>query len=100
MTYSGYYELNIDGVWDMIDRYFDHVRANGYFDERRRQQEKYWMYETINEQLRNSFYNRPGMETTLSEAERRVLTGQQTSFAAAGQLLDMYFENLRDQHAD
>ena len=84
----------------MVYEYFDFVKANGYFDYRRNEQSKYWMYETINEQLRNSFYNRPGMETVLGEAERRVLTGQQTSFAAAGQLLDMYFENLRDQHAD
>ena len=35
VTYSGYYELNIDKVWDMIDRYFEYVKQNGYFDKKR-----------------------------------------------------------------
>ena len=95
LCYSGFYGLGIKEVWDMVYEYIDFVKKNGYFDYRRNEQSKYWMYETINEQLRNSFYNRPGMEQMLSQAERNVLTGQQTSFAAAGHLLDTYFENLR-----
>ena len=56
LCYSGYYELGIKEVWDMIDRYFDHVNRNGYFMRKRSQQEKYWMFETINEQLLARFY--------------------------------------------
>ena len=36
--------------------YIDFVRKNGYFEHRRNEQAKYWMYETINEHLRDSFY--------------------------------------------
>ncbi len=32
VTYSGYFELNIDKVWDMIDRYFEYVKETGYFE--------------------------------------------------------------------
>lgn len=49
VTYSGYYELNIDKVWDMIDRYFSYVKETGYFERKRNEQAKYWMFETINE---------------------------------------------------
>jgi len=49
------------------------------------------MYETINEQLRLNFYNNVDIRSKLSEAECSVLTGRQTSFAAAQQLLDLYF---------
>ena len=45
LTYSGYFELGIAEVWEMIDRYFAFVEKNGYFAERRQQQEKYWMFE-------------------------------------------------------
>jgi len=31
--------------------YIDFVKTNGYFEYRRNEQSKYWMYETINEQL-------------------------------------------------
>ena len=55
------------------------------------------MYETINEHLRNSFYNNEAVAAKLKDAENTVLGGVQTSFAAAGQLLDMYYEQLRKQ---
>ena len=56
------------------------------------------MYETINEQLRNSFYHAQGMEERLLKAENSVLAGEQTSFAAAGMLLDNYFKQLRNDN--
>ena len=61
----------------------DFVKGNGYFDYRRNEQNKYWMYETINEQLRNSFYNNPDIQQKLQAYENSVLLGQKTSFAAA-----------------
>lgn len=94
-TYSGYYGYNIDKVWAMIDAYFEQVKQSGYFKEKRRQQEKYWMYETINEQLRNSFYHDETIQAMLTHAEQTVLNGQKTSFAAAGELLDMYFTKMK-----
>ena len=95
MCYSGFYGTGIKEVWDMVYAYFDHVRANGYFDHRRAQQAKYWMYESINEQLRNSFYQNPTIAGLLPAAEQSILDGQKTSFVAAKQLLDTYFSLLR-----
>ncbi len=91
LTYSGYFELGIPEVWDMIDRYFEFVKANGYFELKRSQQARYWMYETINEQLRASFYNDSQVEAMLKEKEARVLSNLQSSFTAAREVLDFYF---------
>lgn len=95
ITYSGYYELGIDMVWDMIDRYFEYVKKTGYFERRRNEQAKYWMIETINEQLRNKFYNTPEVRTLLEQKEMRVLNNEQTSFTAAKEVLDLYFSLLK-----
>lgn len=95
LTYSGYYNLNIDKVWNMIDRYFDFVKKNGYFHEKRRQQEKYWMFETINEKLKSHFYNNPEIDAMLKEKEQLVLDSRQSSFVAAGDVLRYYFEHLK-----
>lgn len=92
MCYSGFYGTGVKEIWDMIYQYFDFVRGNGYFIHRRNEQSKYWMYETINEQLRTSFYNNAAIRRQLHEAEQTVLQGHKTSFAAAGELLDMYFK--------
>ena len=94
LCYSGFYGYGIKEVWDMIYEYVDFVKGNGYFDYRRNEQAKYWMYETINEQLRLSFYNNPAIRQSLKGAEQQVLAGQQTSFVAAQQLLDDYFNRL------
>ncbi len=95
-TYSGYYELGIDGVWDMIDRYFDHVKQNGYFDERRRQQEQYWMYETINEQLQARFYSNSEVQRLLEVKKQMVLDNRQSSFVAAHDVLDFYYRAMNN----
>lgn len=97
LTYSGYFELGIDTVWDMIDRYFEYVRSTGYFELKRQQQAKYWMVETINEQLRNNFYHQPEVRALLEQKETRVLNNEQSSFTAAKDVLDFYFERMRSK---
>lgn len=77
--------------WDMIDRYFDFVKANGYFDRKRSEQARYWMYETIDAQLRSNFYNNPEIERMLAEKEVKVLNNQLSSFVAARDVLNHYF---------
>ena len=94
LTYSGYFELGIPEVWEMIDRYFDFVKKNGYFEHRRNEQARYWMYETIDEQLRRHFYRDPEIETMLAERERLVLGNQLSSFVAARDVLDHYFKDV------
>ena len=89
LTYSGFYGLGIKEVWDMVYRYIDFVKANGYFNHRRSEQAKYWMYETINSTLRERFYQHPSVAAALAGKEEQVLRGELTSFAAAAQLLDM-----------
>ena len=94
LCYSGFYGTGVKEVWDMIYQYMDFVRHNGYFDYRRQEQAKYWMYETINEQLRSSFYNNSLIKSQLQKAESDILSGKKTSFIAAQDLLDMYFKSI------
>lgn len=96
LTYSGYFELGIDKVWDMIDRYFAYVKHTGYFERKRNEQAKYWMFETINEHLRDNFYHTPEVRALLEQKELRVLNNEQSSFTAARDVLDFYFSNLRN----
>ncbi len=95
LTYSGYFELGIPEVWDMIDRYFAFVDANGYFLRKRRQQARYWMTESIDETLRGHFYDRPDVQQLLQRLEADVLSDRRSSFTAAREVLDYYFSSLR-----
>lgn len=95
LTYSGYYEIGIKEVWDMIDRYIAFVQKNGYFNHRRNDQSKYWMYETINERLKSDFYNNKIVQAELKSCEQEVLNSRMSSFAAAAKILDSYFQQKK-----
>lgn len=91
LLYSGYYEYGIAEIWDMIAEYIAFVSGNGYFAHRRNEQSKFWMYETINEQLKSSFYNNAHVQSELKVCEQQVLDSQISSFAAAKKVLRLYF---------
>lgn len=93
LTYSGYFNIGVEAVWEMIDRYFEYVKANGYFERKRQEQARWWMMETIDEQLRLHFYNNPEVAELLALKEARVLDNRQSSFTAARDVLDFYFKH-------
>ncbi|MBP3482952.1 MAG: methylmalonyl Co-A mutase-associated GTPase MeaB [Alistipes sp.] len=93
-TCSAVDKTGLEEVWKGVEEYLDHIRANGYFPANRNRQNKYWMYETINEKLKNDFYRNPAIESRIADIEQRVLDARLSSFVAAKELLDIY-ENER-----
>jgi LAO/AO transport system kinase len=84
-------------VWDMVEDYIGFARANGYLDHLRTQQAKYWMYETINQNLLDGFYKSEAMERLIADTESRVLNNELSSFTAAYELLKQY-DDLHKKH--
>lgn len=95
LTYSGYYKSGIREIWKMIDEYTAFTKETKYFDLRRNEQSKYWMYESINETLRNTFYNNPAVVSMLQTTEQQVLNNEISSFIAAKRMMDLFLENIR-----
>ena len=91
-TCSSLEGTGLEEVWQGVEQYLQHIELNGYFMANRNRQNKYWMYETINETLKSSFYNNPEIESRLAEVEQRVLDAKLSSFIAAKELLDIYFK--------
>lgn len=82
----------LEEIWKGVEDYLEHIQRNGYFVAHRNQQNKYWMYESINEALKSSFYLDPEIESRIGEVEQRVLDARLSSFIAAKELLDIYFK--------
>ena len=98
LTYSGFFDIGIKEVWDMITGYVAEVKKNGAFDVRRNYQQRYWLYESLDEQIRQRFYNAPGMEDVLKRYEQMLLTGKMTSFVAANKVLEYFDYNSKGEH--
>ena len=94
-TCSAVAGTGLEEVWKGVEEFLDHIHANGYFQHNRNRQNKYWMYETINEALRGSFYRDPAVEARIGEYEKRVLEDRISSFVAAKELLELYFKELK-----
>ena len=89
LTYSGYYQIGITEIWEMINDYVTFTKANGYFEHRRNEQTKYWMYESIHSMLNQVFYQHPQIENLLPHLEQKVLNNEVSPFEAARQLIDV-----------
>jgi LAO/AO transport system kinase len=90
-TCSAYEKTGIDAIWDIISEYFELVKANHYFEEKRQNQNQFWMMETINEHLKSHFYNHSNVVQFLEENKKAVLNNEISPFAAAMNLLEQYF---------
>jgi len=93
-TCSSIEETGIEEVWDHILRFCEHTRDNGYFSHNRNQQSRFWMFETINEKLKQSFYSDPNIEPLIAEMEEKVIHAELSSFEAASLLLEKYFNKI------
>ena len=87
LTASSVEKTGLEDIWAMMEKYFKLVKGNGYYWKRRLEQDRYWMYETINNSLRDMFYEDPSVAAALPDYERAVLDGKIDSFSAAGDYL-------------
>lgn len=90
-TCSSLYSKGIDTIWNMVHEYVHFTRENGFFINHRNEQSRYWMFETINEQLKNSFYHNAEIKHKIADYEKKLLNNEISSFEAARILLDYYY---------
>ncbi len=90
LTCSALQESGIEEIWNEIQNYLELTSENGFFEERRKEQAAYWMYETINRELKQKFYSKPGIKEKLANVEKDVQTGKLSSYKAAKDLLNFF----------
>lgn len=95
VTSSSVTKEGLSEILKLIEDYFKLVQDNGYYVKKRREQASYWMYESINESLRNMFYENEVVEKLLPDYEKAVLDGQLDSFAGASELMEKFNNSLK-----
>ncbi len=77
VTCSALKDKGVTNVIDLIEHYITLTKANGSFDKKRLEQEQFWLYDRINEQLKSDFFNNPIIKEELTKqlsllAERKT----------------------------
>jgi LAO/AO transport system kinase len=88
LTASALTGFGIEDVWNIITSYESHTKKNGYFNMKRNRQSKFRMYEMINEEIKNKFFQDPIIKDKLNQFEELVLKGEISPYYAAQKLLD------------
>ncbi len=81
----------IDEIWDTILEYKKLAAGNDFYYKHRRNQSRYWLYETINQNLKDNFYRSDQIQKLLKKYEEQVKNDNISAFSAARLLLNEYF---------
>lgn len=81
---------NIHELWELVLEHRALTKANGYFQERRREQALEWMQELVRDGLAEMFERDPRVAARLPRLREEVRRGHISSFAAARQLLGLF----------
>ena len=89
-TCSSIENRGISEVWNSVESYFNQVGMNGFKNEMRAEQNKYWLRQAIEEELRHRFFHAPSIEKKIQAYEVAVMNGEMSPFKAAKELLGQW----------
>ncbi len=79
----------ITDVWKMICDYETLTKQNNHFDLKRNEQNKFWLIQTIEEQLKSDFFKRSEIKKELKNQLKLIEKNKTTPFIAAETLLKL-----------
>lgn len=87
LTASGLNNQGIKEVSQKITEFKNYTSESGSFLNRRKNQELFWLHQTIEDRLKSEFYNQPHIQERIKDLESQVLEKKITAFEAAELLL-------------
>lgn len=79
----------ISEIWDVVLQYLETVKTNGYFQRKRKEQNRFWLMQTIESQLKSEFYANPSVKKELEIQLKAMDENKTTPFEAAEKLLSI-----------
>lgn len=86
---SALFNEGVSDIWKMIQEFKSKVDENGHFQHNRQEQNKFWLYQTINDYLKSRFYDDAKIKSALKEQLALIENNKTTAFAAAKHLLSL-----------
>lgn len=81
----------IKEVWEVIQDFEHKGKSTGVFAERRKGQQRDWIYSLITDQLHYSFFHHPDVKLKLPQLENQVIAGEKTAATAVEILFKTFF---------
>lgn len=89
MLCSALKQEGIEDLWTLIESFIEHSKSNNFFDYNRKEQNKFWLLQTIEDRLKSDFFNQPKIKDELKLQLQLIEDGKTTPFVAAEYLLSL-----------
>ncbi len=86
-TCSALQPAGLDTIWQTVTDYLSLTKSNGFFEQKRRDQNLQWLHEAIRQGLEENFYRHGQVKAQLPAITSEVKEGRKSAFAAAAELL-------------
>jgi len=83
----------ISKVWETIKEYEVFTKSNGYFTQKRQEQKKQIMFDTINESLKSDFYQNESVKSEMIKTQNDLMSDKISSYVAAQKLIELYYKS-------
>ena len=80
----------IKDLWNLIEDYLKLTKNNQFFESNRKEQNKFWLLQTIEDRLKSDFFNTPKIKKELDIQLKLIDEAKTTPFAAAEYLLKLH----------
>jgi LAO/AO transport system kinase len=83
---SSYENSGIKDAVQMIEKFVQHQNLNGYFQQKRKEQNQYAFQRLLQEHLRRSLLLKPDIKEAINKLETAVISGETSPYSAVKQL--------------
>jgi LAO/AO transport system kinase len=86
---SALHNEGIAEIWELIESYQKLTKDNAYFEHKRKEQNKFWLMQTIEDRLKSDFFTNKKIKEALKHQLQLIERNETTPFAAADYLLGL-----------
>ena len=76
-------------IWELIEDFLKLTKSNHFFENNRKEQNKFWLLQTIEDRLKSNFFSSAMIKKELDKQLKQIEAGKTTPFAAAEYLLGL-----------
>lgn len=91
-TCSALTSAGIPEIWTAVQQFQAFTQENNHWQNNRKEQARYWLYESVNQQLQTAFFHNVEVKNQLKAIEKAVIEGKLSSFAGAAKLMACFFD--------
>jgi len=93
LSCSALTSFGIDQLQKEIDNFFALTKRNGSLEEKRLEQAKYWMHESVKEKLTQHLYQNPQIQNLIEKIEDDIINNKVSPFSAAKLIFKTYLSD-------